>query len=64
MDKKISYEEVERPNILLIAEPEGLAFNFVEALLANITCVTVVSENLQEWYLSTKHLKDNIYFQI
>lgn len=54
----------DKPNVLLYADPEGLAVNLSELLLANYCRVKIVSEKENEWKILSDHLKDNENFEI
>lgn len=48
-----------KPNIAVIADPDGLAVNLVEILLSEICRVNIVSEKTASWNYLVRHLRSN-----
>lgn len=48
-----------KPNIAVVADPDGLAINLVEILLSEICRVNIISEKTASWSYLAKHLKSN-----
>ena len=64
MKSAFSHEVVDRPLVVLVAEPEGLALSLLEKLLANFCCVNVYTENVSLWREASYQLRNNKYFKV
>lgn len=53
-----------KKQILIYANCNGFSLSLAEKFLANRLCVNILSENPNDWFSATKHLRDNIFFKI
>ena len=53
-----SFQDDNKPTVVMFSEPGGLALGLLENLLLNLCRVVIVSGNLPEWFKKVEHIGD------